>query len=54
MEIFEHAPDIVKTGEVFGDGHYIARIILINQKVYRAIVDNHLERGLVFEPIELL
>ena len=53
-EIFEHSPDIVKTAEVFGDGHYIARIVLINQKVYRAIVDNHLERGLVFEPIELL
>jgi hypothetical protein len=53
-ESFENAPDVVKTAEVFGDGHYIARVIIVSQKVYRIIVENGLDRGLVFEPIQLV
>ena len=53
-EIFENQPDIVKSGEYFGSGHYAARVILIRQKVYETILRNKLDRGLVFEPIELV
>ena len=53
-EIFENQPDVVKTGEIFGSDHYAARIILVRQKVYQTILRNKLERGLVFEPIELV
>ncbi len=52
-EIFENQPDIVKSGEYFGSGHYAARVILVRQKVYQTILHNKLDRGLVFEPIEL-
>lgn len=53
-EIFENAPDVVKTGEVFGWGHSAPRLIIVSQKVYRAIIENHLDRGLVFSPLELV
>ena len=52
-EIFTDAPDIVKTQEIFGDGHYATRLILIRQKVYQTIIENNLEKGLVFEKVEL-
>ena len=53
-EIFENVPDIVKTGDVFGGMPGIAcRHILINQKVYRILSDNQLDRSLQFYPIEL-
>lgn len=52
--IFENAPDIVKSGEIFGWGHGASRVILVRQNVYQLIIANHLECGLVFEPIELI
>ena len=53
-EIFEKAPDVVKTAEFFGGMPKAAgRRILISQRTYRAIVDNHLDRSLLFYPIEL-
>ena len=53
-EIFDNAPDIVKTSDQFGWGKAASSLILINQKVYRFIVENHLERSLEFQPIELI
>ena len=52
-EIFENAPDIVKTFEVFGSGCVAARLIIISQKMYKFLTENHLDRSLCFEPIEL-
>jgi hypothetical protein len=53
-EAFENAPDIVKTSEVYGWGHGASRLILVNQKVYRLIIQNKLDRSLVFEPVLLV
>ena len=53
-EIFENQPDIVKSGEIFGSGHYASRIILIRQNVYQVLASSKLDRGLVFEPIALV
>lgn len=53
-EIFENAPDVVKTFELFGWGHSASRLIIVNQKTYQVITQNRLNRGLVFEPIMLL
>ncbi len=53
-EIFTNAPDVLKSVECFGSGHYISRVILVRQKVYRAIMEKDLGRALVFEPILLL
>lgn len=52
-DCFENAPDVVKTSECFGSGHYISRMIFVRQKVYRIITENKLDRALVFEPILL-
>lgn len=53
-DIFEGAPDIVKTEEVFGWGHVAPKRIIISQKMYQVIVINNLDRGLVFSPIKLV
>lgn len=53
-DIFEYAPDIVKTAEIFGDGHYAARNIIIRNHVYRTLTENLLDSSLLFEPIELI
>lgn len=53
-EIFEGAPDIVKTEEVFGWGHVAPRLIIMSQKMYQVIAQNKLDRALVFEPLELV
>ncbi len=53
-EIFEGMPDICKCGDYFGWGKAGDRLILVRQEFYRAIIENHLERCLVFEPIELI
>ncbi len=53
-EIFKNAPDIVKTAEIFGAGHYAAREILLRNHVYRTLTENLLDSSLVFEPIELI
>lgn len=47
-------PDICKTSEIFGWGKSASRLILVRQSVYRSIIDNHLDRGLVFAPIDLV
>lgn len=53
-EIFEDAPDVVKTAEVFGDGRLCYRDILVRQSVYRLLTEAKLDGGLVFEPVELI
>ena len=54
-EAFANASDIVKGYEIFGGMPLIAgHKIIINQKTYRAIADNKLDRGLMFYPIELV
>lgn len=52
--IFEGAPDVAKTAEVFGDGHLCCRDILVRQSVYRQLTEAKLDGGLVFEPVELI
>ena len=52
--IFDNAPDIVKTSEVFGWGKSAPHEILLRNSMYRFIVENHLDRGLIFEPIILV
>ncbi len=52
--IFDNAPDIVKTSEAFGWGNSVSHDILVSNSMYRFIVKNHLDRGVVFEPITLL
>lgn len=47
-------PDICHSYESFGWGHGADRLILIRQSMYRTLVDNHLDRSLVFEPIKLV
>lgn len=46
-------PDICHSYEQFGEG-VPDRLILIRQSMYRTIIDSHLERSLVFEPIKLV
>lgn len=53
-EALDGMPDICRTHEDWGSGHGADRLILISQRMYRLIVDNHLERSLVFEPIQLI
>lgn len=53
-EIFNNVPDVVKTQEMFGDGHWTSKLILLRQKVYQTIIDNNLEKGLVFKKVELV
>ena len=53
-EIFDNAPDIVKTSEVFGWGCGAVRLIIISQKMYQFLIKNHLDRSLCFEPVELV
>lgn len=48
------APDIVKTAENFGWGCGASHIILVRNRVYRAIMDHHIESSLIFEPILLV
>jgi len=53
-EIFEGQPDFVLTGDYFGAGRSANKNILIRQSVYRALVENKLDRNLAFEPIQLV
>ena len=53
-EALEGMPDICRTHEEWGWGKGADRLILISQRMYRLIVDNRLERSLVFEPIQLI
>lgn len=51
--IFDSAPDIVKTGDLFGWGHAAPREIIVRQNVYQTIMKHDIGRGLDFEPIDL-
>ena len=53
-EIFENAPDIVRTNELFGWEYWVQRDIIVSKNFYRFVVDNQIDRGLEFEPIELV
>lgn len=53
-EVFDNAPDIIKTSELFGWGKAASRRVVISSKVYRFITQHNLGRGLVFEPIEVV
>ena len=53
-ETFDNAPDIVQTYEIFGNGGYNQRKILLGKKVYQLIIDNKMDRALKFEPIKLI
>lgn len=53
-EIFENAPDVVKTAEMYGWGHSCSRDILIRQSVYRLLSQTKIDRGLEFSPVELI
>lgn len=53
-EVFENTNcDIVKTFEIFGDGHMCARIVIVSKKLYQVIKNNKLDKDLEFEPINL-
>lgn len=51
---FDGVPDIVKSSEWFGDGFLATRLILINKKIYKVLVDNDLVKNLEFQPINLI
>ena len=53
-EAFTNMPDICKTSEYFGWGKNAHHLILVSQCVYRSIIENHLDRGLYFSPIDLV
>lgn len=53
-EVFDGAPDFVKTSEVFGWGSYAPKEIVVSQKVYCFLKENKMDASLVFEPIELV
>lgn len=46
--------DIVNSYEVFGWGHAAPRSIFVNQKFYQVIINNGLEKHLVFKPIKII
>lgn len=53
-EIFESLnTDIVKTAEMFGDGHMCARLILVSSNLRRHLILNSLDKDLVFQPITI-
>ena len=52
--VLDDMPDICKTAEYFGWGKGADSLILIRQKVYQLLVDNQLDRGLIFTPIEIV
>lgn len=53
-EIFDNAPDFVKTGEIYGWEYWTQRKIIVSQRVYKTLIEHQLDRGLVFEPLELV
>lgn len=53
-EVFENAPDFVKSSEVFGFGHYAAHYLFISQRVYQVLSKHSLLRGLDLEPVALV
>lgn len=52
--IFDSAPDMVKSYEIFGSGRSASRLILVRQNVYQLLRKNRLDKDLVFEPVNLV
>ena len=46
--------DIVKTKENIGAGDYIRGLILVTQKFRKVVMDEKLDKGLIFEPVTLV
>lgn len=53
-EVFTNAPDIVKTSEKFGGEYHSGSKIIVSQRFYQFVMENHLGSVLEFKPIELL
>ena len=53
-EIFDGAPDVVKSKEICGYERGAYRNILIRQSFYRFLLEHKMDRSLTFEPIELV
>ena len=53
-EALRSLPDISYTHEFFGWGQGASKRILIRQSMYRCLVEHHLDRSLVFEPITVI
>jgi len=53
-EVFDNAPDFVKSSEVFGSGHYAAHELFISQRVYQVLTKHSLLQGLDLKPIALV
>lgn len=53
-DVFENAPDFVKSAEWFGAAASADRRILVSQRAYRFITENKLDSSLVFEPLLLV
>lgn len=53
-DAFREDIDIVKTYESFGAAYTATSLIFINQKFYRFIVDNKMDKNLVIEPIKIV
>lgn len=54
QEIFENAPDIIKSEEIFGWEYWTQRLIIVSQRFYQEIIKNHLGSDLEFKPIDLI
>ena len=53
-EIFENVPEIVRSGEVFGEGGHNERLTFISQRIYRMITESKMDKSLEFQPICLI
>ena len=53
-ETFNNAPDFSRTYEHFGWGYGMCQNIVINNKVYKFLTENQLDKCLEFRPIELV
>lgn len=52
-EIFDKAPDIVRTSEIFGWEHWTQREIIVSQRFYQFVIANNLGSALEFKPMYL-
>lgn len=54
-EVFRYIKnDIIKSYEVFGDGHMCARMIFVSRNLYKAMMESGLGKDLIFEPVMLI
>ena len=52
--VLDNMPDICKSSDFVGWGASAHHLILIRQSLYRLICEHHLDRGLIFCPINLV